>query len=297
MNKTVTIVSLLKRFLTGNKSNRAAVALAVVAIVLLRLHDIDQATFTTLIGMAVSLVGFANKAPRSTDVPVDSPDGAPAPSAQPALPGVLGALGGLLMLTGVATSCASHFAPHLGLATPPLALVASSQAVAALDSFPVPPYLAAPPAGLTKRQERQFRRAQRRGLIEASRVVPAKLKVSGGSAYNAAPDGTAVALHKPGAAVGIGPAAQPTDNRNVGRNANGGVSAGHGAAPATGAAVPPKPGLLARLWGGVQKYALTAVCIVVVLAFFGGLAWLRLSPFGRGLRAAAAATRAAVSST
>jgi hypothetical protein len=283
MNKTLTIVSLLKQFFIASKSNRAAIALAVVAIVLLRLHDINEGTFTTLIGMAVGLVGYANKAPR-TDVPVDSPDGTPGPGAPPALPGVLGALGVLLMVAGVATSCATHFAPHLGLDTP-LALVASVPAgkqVAPPDSLHVPPYLAAPPAGLSKRQVRQFRRAQRRALIEASRVVPAKLKVQEGSAYNAAPDGTAVALHKPAGAVGIGTGAQPTDNRNVGRNANGGVSGGHDAAPATGATLPPQPSLLARAWNVVKEYGL----VVLALAFFGALLWLRLGPVGSGIRTA-----------
>jgi len=294
MIKALTLlVPLLKRVLSTNKFTSIGAIMALGAVVLLKLHDISTADFLAVLGLAVTVIGFASKDGVRSDSPVAPENITPGPDVPPFGPGTLGVL--LLGLLLATSSCASQLPPALEAA--PRSMLASQPAAvsndsleATPDSLQVPPYLVAPPKDLTKRQVRQFRRAQRRALIEASRVVPAKLKVQRGSAYNAAPDGTAVALHKPDAAVAVGPGAHPTDNRNVGRNANGGVSAGgHDAAPATGATAPPKPGLLARIWSGVKEYGLMAV----VLAFVVGIVWVRFSPFGVGLRAAAAASRLA----
>jgi len=278
------LLPLLKRVLHTNKFTSIGALIALGAVVLLKLHDISAENFIAVLGLAVTVIGFASKDGIRADAPVAPENITPGPDVPPCGPGLLGVL--LLGLALATSGCASQLPHPPALDTvAPRSLMASSpatEAAAAPDSLHVPPYLAAPPKDLTKRQVRQFRRAQRRALIEASRTSPAKVKLGSGSAYNAAPDGTAVALHKPASSVAVGPEAHPTDNRNVGRNANGGVSAGHNAAPATGASVPPKPGLLARSWAAVKQYGL----IALVLAFFAGLLWVRFGPVGSSVRAA-----------
>lgn len=301
MLKLLTFLApLLKRVLSTNKFTSAGGLLALLAVVLLKLHDIDTDTFKYMIGSSIGLIGLASKDGVRSDAKVAPEDVPPFPT----LPANGAAVVLLLFALGLFSGCSSIFfkeppvvdaankahlavilGHHYGSAVQPklppvVAMPVSISVVAAPDSIDLPPalasvpeapYLVQPPAGLSKRELRKWRRAQRRAMVEASRTVPAKVKVRKGAAYNAAPDGTAVAQRNIDAPVAIGPQATATDKSTR----------------------LPELTLWEKCAAWLDK-GLKYLVLLLAAVFVGFLIYLRFSAFGRGVRSAASLARSAI---
>jgi hypothetical protein len=298
---------LLTRIFHTNPFTTIGGLLAGMAVVLLLLHQLNATEFLALIGSAVTVIGLASKDGVRADVPV-APENVDSAAPRP-LTGAAVVL--LLFWLALFTGCSSVFfkagasptaldavgksmlasqlSHHFGSARPvrvPLT-DADLDSLATKQAFPEAPYLAAPPAGLNKRELRKWHRAQRQAMREASRTVPAKIKLTGGSAY-AAPDGTAVALNKANAPVAAGAGAVASDYTKQGQNANGPAAVGRDfAGPLSGASTPPKRNLLQR----IEDWFITYWPVLLGLGVFAFLGYLRLGPVGTGLRAASTLAR------
>jgi hypothetical protein len=294
MLKLLTFLApLLKRVLSTNKFTSIGATLALVSVVLLLTKHLDQTNFLAMLATSVTIIGYASKDGVRGDSKVAPEDVPPFPPIPPTGAAVVL----LLFAVGLFAGCSSivfhkaaaaprvQSAPlshHFGSARPVLVPLADADldTLATKQLLPTAPYLVAPPAYLSPRERRKFlrvqQRTQRRALRVAERTAaaptgPAKVKLGRGAAYNAAPDGTAVALKSPTAPVALGPQATATDNSTK----------------------LPEPTLWqqCKAWlSTARNYLFLALAVVVV----GFVAYLRFSPFGRAVKGAASVARSAI---
>lgn len=280
----------LKRVFHTNGLTTFGGLLCLVGAILLALKFIDKELAVEVVGAGTTVIGLGAKdglreSPTVAPESLSAPDVANPENSDPAPTGKIGVAVVLLALAAL-TACAATTPPARHLVAlsarqqPAKCFVCPSADTLPTDTLPasavaVPPYLAAPPAGLSARQLRQFRRAQRQALIVAARTVPAKLKVKGHSA-NAAPNGVAVSQYKPAGPVGVGTGAVATDYSHFGQNANGGVGAAGGdwTGSVGGATAPKPPSLEQRIAEGFNR--------LWPWLLAGGAAWLLLVPIGAG---------------
>lgn len=287
MLKLLTFLApLLKRVLSTNKFTSIGATLALIGVVLLLTGHLNQTNFLAVLATSVTIIGYASKDGVRSDSKVAPEDVPPFPP----LPPTGAAVVLLLFAAGLFAGCSSivfhkasaaslaQVAPpshHFGSARPLLLPLADADldTLATKQVFPTAPYLVEPPAYLSKRERRQFLRAQRRALRDVARTVPAKVKLGKGAAYNAAPDGTAVALKNATAPVALGPKATATDNSTK----------------------LPEPTLWQRCqaWFATARNYLVGALAVVVIGF---LFYLRFSAFGRSVKGAASLARSAINS-
>lgn len=284
MNQLVTKIGpFLQRIFKTNWLTTLGGIICLAGVYMLAKHLVDKETAMEVMGSGTAVIGLGAK-DGVREHPTVAPESLDAPDVAGPGAGITAALLLLLSLAGL-SACGSSLSLTQALQAPraPLSgLVQQPQYEATPDSlvapawYQGPAYLAPPPAGLTRRQLRQFRRAQRKALVEAARTVPAKIKVQRNSAYAAA-DGTAVAQYKPAAPVGIGTGSVATDNSHLGQAANGGVvgSAGPNWSGSAGGATAPKPLTLEQRlvqgWNRFWPWLAVVTC-----------AWLAFVPIGAG---------------
>jgi len=287
MPKFFTLIGpFLKRTFHTNAFTTVGGLVCVLAVVLLAKHLITAHEMLEMLGIGGGIIGFAAKDGTRLE-PVVAPESLTAqePAAAPAGSGVATGLAVLLVALVGLSACApaksvgpAKDAITAALATPagpPSDLPSEPDSLALPVGPAVPPYLVQPPADLTPRERRQFRRAQRQALKEASRTTPAKVKLGKGAAY-AGPDGTAVSQRHVDAPASFGAGSAATDNSKLGQHANGPAVAGHDlAGPIVGASTPPTPGLIQRVIATIKSLLPWLIVAAVVVAcvwlkFLGG---------------------------